>query len=51
VEGQTPEDTFYWIQQAITASQKALLIIAVTIHGYGTDKNMQEPWIVWRRQF
>jgi TPR repeat protein len=44
VEGQTPEDTFKWIQQASYSipESNCLIIAGYYATGYGTDKNMQE---------
>jgi TPR repeat protein len=44
VEGQTPEDTFYWIQQLSYSipESNCLIIAGYYATGYGTEKNMQE---------
>jgi uncharacterized protein len=44
VEGQTPEDTFFWIQQASYSipESNCLIIAGYYATGYGTEKNMQE---------
>lgn len=44
VEGQTPEDTFFWIQQLSYSipESNCLIIAGYYATGYGTEKNMQE---------
>ncbi|MDD2544506.1 MAG: tetratricopeptide repeat protein [Candidatus Cloacimonetes bacterium] len=44
VEGQSPEDTFYWTKEASQhiPESNCLWVADAYAHGYGTEKNMQE---------